>query len=180
MRLFIALDLPENIKDLLYSIQSKLKNSNVKANWVFKKNMHLTLKFLGEVSDSKLDLIKERLRELKSKKLEIKLENLGVFPNENFINIIWIGIEKNKNLFDLQNKIDEVSLDISKTSMKFTGHLTLARIKKIKNKEEFIKNLNSLKLENIKFKINEFKLLKSRLRREGPEYITLETYHLKE
>src|SRR3989344_753116 len=179
MKLFIGIDLPEEIKNYLYEIQNKIKNNKLaKINWVFKKNLHLTLKFLGEMEENKLSLLKERLSNIKNQKFNLTLLPMGIFPDVNNPRIMWVGIKKEEKLFELQRKIDDSTIDLSNESMSFAAHLTLGRIKLIKNKKEFLKQFEEIKIEDLNFKIKKFALFKSKTMREGPRYEILEEYSL--
>ncbi len=178
MRLFIAIDLPLEIKDYLYELQKTIKYENIKVRFVSKKNLHLTLKFFGELSEDKVEQLKNKLKEIECKKFRILLTNFGVFPSFDYMKVIWVGIEKNVGLNELQNVIDSETLDLSKSDMEHTSHLTLGRVIKIKNKEEVSKKLKTIKIKPMEFTVNEFQLIKSVLKKEGPQYITLEKYKL--
>ncbi len=84
MRTFIAIDLPDSIKEKINSLQTKLKNCDPSAKWVRPANMHLTLKFLGEVEQEKIPQIKKILEKVaaKHRALNVALEAFGFFPNE--------------------------------------------------------------------------------------------------
>ena len=79
----------------------------------------------------------------------------------------------------MQQKIDSEILDLFNKDERFSNHLTLGRVKLIKNKEKFLERLRSLNIENKTFLINNFYLIKSDLKREGPEYIDLEVFELR-
>ena len=82
MRLFLAIELPDEVKDYLFSIKDNFKDW-ARVNWIGKKNLHLTLKFLGNVDEKLINKIIEKLREVKFSKFDLELDNLGVFPSEN-------------------------------------------------------------------------------------------------
>jgi len=170
MRLFIAINLPGNVKDYLYDLCKKINSNNIKVNWTHKKNLHLTMKFIGEVGDSKLNEIKDRLSHIEYEKFSLNLDTIGFFPNNNFIRIIWIGVNPEEKVIELQKKIDSSLLDLISKDQRFDAHLTIGRIKNIKNREEFIKKIKDTKLEKIQFNVNEFKLMKSTLSKDGPTY----------
>lgn len=178
MRLFIAIFLPEDILDYLYQVENKLKQSlPAKINWVHKKILHINLKFIGETSENNINLIKERLNKIKFKSFRIKLDKLGVFPNENYIRVIWVGLNPKNKIIELQQKIDSELLNLFSKDQEFKAHLTLGRVKFIKNKEEFKKTLN-FDITNKEFIVNEFCLVKSTLSKDGPKYEILEKFKL--
>ncbi len=175
MRLFLAIFLPKEILDYLYDIQNKFKKDlPAKINWVSKKNLHFSLKFLGSVDEKNIKSIKEKLNKIQFWSFKISLDKIGVFPDENFIRVIWIGL-KSKELNDLQKLIDYELLDIFSKEQEFIAHLTLGRVKNIQDKEKFKKNLQ-IEIEEKEFEINEFCLVKSELHKEGPKYEILERF----
>ena len=171
MRLFIAVEIPKEISDKLRDLQAEFRGL---AKIKFVNSFHCTLKFLGEVNENNLDNIKDRLSNINFKSFNSKIENIGVFPNDKKINIIWIGI--NGKIIELQKKIDENLLDISQKDQKFHGHITLGRVKFVKDKKQFIEKLK-IKFED-EFLVNNFKLIKSDLTKDGPKYTTIQEYKL--
>ena len=168
MRLFIAIDLKE-LKDYFKEIQDQIPRDIAKLKPV--NTFHLTLKFLGEVPDEKTEEIKEALAKIKFSQFKLTLDQLGVFPTENYIRVVWIGLKGNSHLSKLQEDIEKV-LDqfYFKKDYEFLPHLTLARVKFISNKPEFIQKLKQIKIERKEITINKFKLIKSELTRQGPIY----------
>jgi len=167
MRLFIAIDLPDEIKKELRELQKEFRSLG---KMKFVNDFHLTLKFLGEVEENKLEEIKRRLKEVSFKPFDLILENLGVFPNETYISVLWVGA-LSEEVNDLQGEIDGKLQDLFPRENRFHSHITLARVKFIKNKEELMKKL---KLEyNSSFKVEKFKLIKSILNKDGPKYTSL-------
>ena len=79
MRLFLAIDLPEKAKDYLYNFR-RISRDYVKVSWVPKKNLHLTLKFFGEVDEKKLEALKAELKNIKQDSFKVKLKGIGFFP----------------------------------------------------------------------------------------------------
>lgn len=175
MRLFIAINLSKEIKDYLFDLQKEFRDYG-KINFIHKKNLHLTLKFLGNVDNNKLKEIKEKLNKVESNHFEISLNSLGIFPNKDFIRILWIDLSPKNKVIELAQKIDQELIQFP-NDHNFSDHITLGRVKLIKDKEEFLKKL-SLKLNPLMFKVNSFELMKSDLSKDGPEYTILETYKL--
>lgn len=167
MRLFIAIDTPEEVHNYFLSIQKQI-NSYAKIN--FTKTFHLTLKFLGEVKEENVEKITTLLNEIKFDNFSIKLNKIGLFPNENYIKVVWVGLEPEEPILRLQKGIDNSLKSIFKEEKNFKPHLTLARVKLVKNKENFIKNLENIKIEQKQFDVSSFKLIKSILTPNGPIY----------
>lgn len=171
-RCFISVDLPENLKQEVVKIQNMLPEFIGKKTE--SENIHLTLKFLGEVDDSKLDEVKKKLSEIKFQKFGAEIDSLGVF-NIEFIRIIWLHLT---NCNKLQEEIDDRLKNLFKKEGRFMGHVTIARVKNIKNKKEFLEKLGKIKIRKIKFIVENFKLKKSTLTKTKPIYEDLEAYNL--
>lgn len=176
MRLFIAIEIPEEIKVYIDGILSNIDNKTNKIRPVNKNNIHLTLKFLGEIQLNQLELIKEYLHKITFENFSINLDKIGVFPSEKYIKVIWVGLKPEQLIIKLQNDIDEALKKLFDRENKFASHLTLARVKYIENKKQFINELNGLKIENKKIEINNFRLIKSTLTGKGPIYEVVEVF----
>lgn len=172
MRLFIAIDVPLKIKESLLKICEMLpKDLDIKMNKV--KEFHLTLKFLGEVPEEKLPLIKEKLTEISCKNINLKLEKVGFFKNRGgYINVIWAGCSENKNLSILQKNIETKMEEIgfAPENRKFSPHLTLARIKYYSDNKGFEDKVCSINIDPQTFDVKSFSLIESILTREGAKY----------
>lgn len=172
MRTFISLEIPERIKKIIKEVQENLPD--FKGKKTEGENLHLTLKFLGEVDEKKLEKIKEKLSQINFKKFKAKVGEIGVF-NKNFIRIVWIKIE---NCNELQKEIDEKLSELFEKEKRFMSHLTIARVKSIRNKEEFLKKLEKINFSKEEFLVESFYLKKSTLTKEKPIYENLENYSL--
>ena len=170
VRCFIAVDFPSEIIKEIARIQEVLSGIKFVGKLTELENLHLTLKFLGEIPKDKLELVKKSLREIKLEEFEANLDSIGTFSFKGKPKIVWIKIAS-KNLFELQKNIDSKLKDLSfPTEERFMSHLTIARIKYVKSPEGFKKYLDGLGVKNLKFTIKNFKLLKSDLKPLGPTY----------
>ncbi|MBS3172237.1 RNA 2',3'-cyclic phosphodiesterase [Candidatus Woesearchaeota archaeon] len=174
MRFFIAVSLPSEVKNELYRIQKSINPEFAKIKWISKKNLHLTLKFIGEYKNE--EDIKKQLSTIKFEKFEIILNKLEVFPDYFNIRIMWVDLEPKEKILNLQKQVDENLIEIIQRDQKFSSHLTLGRVKSIKHKKEFLESLKLVKVNPIKFEMNEFRLMSSRLTKEGPIYRIIETF----
>ena len=175
MRVFVSVNLPLEIEDKIKEIQRQIKGVDlIEAKFVKKGLFHLTLKFLGEIEEYQAEKIKEKLNEIKIQEFETEINEIGVF-SEKFIKIIWLHLT---NCDKLQKAVDDKLEGIFPKEKRFMSHLTIARVKKVKNKKEFLQNLKKIKIKKIKFKTDRFYLMKSELTAEGPVYEILEEFEL--
>lgn len=172
MRTFIAIETPEQINELFKEIQKKFEGLG-KINFT-KEPYHLTLKFLGEITEDQASKIKTLLKEINFKPFELELTGLGVFPNENYIKVIWCGT-KGDEVNGLQQQIDSKLEGMFAKDAIFHAHITLGRVKFVKNKEK-IKEVLKTKIRALKFEVKEYKLIKSELTPEGSQYEDIEVF----
>jgi len=172
MRCFISINIHEDVIEEIEKIQQKLPVFQGKKTEL--GNLHLTLKFLGEINEDKIEEVKEKLREIKVGKFESEIDSIGVF-SEKFIKIIWLHL---KGRSELQKTIDEKLKDLFEPEKRFMSHLTIARVKAIKDAKEFLNELKKIKFSKIKFQVDKFYLMKSELVNERPRYGVLEEYSL--
>ncbi|MDP2908819.1 MAG: RNA 2',3'-cyclic phosphodiesterase [Nanoarchaeota archaeon] len=173
MRAFIAIETPEEISKTLEEIQKKFKDAG-KINFT-KPPYHLTLKFLGDISEEQAEKIMSLLRNIKIRPFELELSELGVFPNESYIRVLWVGVKDSSKVNELQQQIDSKLAGLFEKDLRFHAHITLGRVKFIKDKE-IIKELLKTKIPALKFEVKEFKLIKSELTPKGPEYEDVEVF----
>ena len=184
MRAFIAIDLPSNIKNNLSRIQVKLKENLPEVNWVKLQNLHLTLKFLGEISTSQLNNIEQITQETikTTSDFKIKLDTLGVFPNIHAARIIWIGTDQTPT--ELKQFIKRLETQLGKCSLTkeeqpFCTHITIGRIKSRKyfKFSDLARILNNVKTdlitENWEFNAKAVTLFQSHLAAGGANYTIL-------
>jgi len=172
MRCFIAIDLPTEIKKELKNIQEQISTNSIKIKFVEPENLHLTFKFLGELTDNKINKIKEVLREIKFENFKVSLGSLGFFPSQNYIRVIWVDLKPKNQLEELYKKIESalVREGFRADKRNFETHVTLGRVKFVKDKPGFIKTLNAIDVKPLEFQISSFSLKKSTLMRKGPVY----------
>jgi len=172
VRSFIAIPCPDELKDKIVEIQSKIP-SFCDAKLVERENIHSTLKFLGDVDDNKIEEIKKQLEFAKNlNEFKISLKGLGVFPNENYIRVIWIGVNEPEKIVEIQKQIDENLSSLGfKKEKDFHPHFTIARIKSVTDKfglKNFIKENSSKEFGS--FMTKEVHLMESKLTPNGPVY----------
>jgi len=174
LRLFTGIKLPTEIKKKIYSItQDFRKIKSIK--WVEMENLHITLKFIGEVEEKKYFEIANLLEKVNFSEFEIILQNGGVFPNYHNPKVIWIGVSfkegtLDKLFYEIEEKLEVIG--VKKENRKFKPHLTLGRVKKRSGIEEVLREIRGDKFKNFRenFLVKEFTLFESILKREGPIY----------
>ncbi|MBT3324268.1 RNA 2',3'-cyclic phosphodiesterase [archaeon] len=176
MKVFVAVDLSKEIKDYLFDLQKEVKEAKI--TWVSKKNLHLTLKFVGDIKEEKLPQIKEALSNIKFNKVKVNLGKLGFFPNQKSPKVIWVSLEPEDNIIQLQQKVDEALLTIFPSEQLFQSHLTLGRVKLIRRDKDFQSSLDNIQIKPIELEISSIKLFQSELTRAGPRYTELHDVNL--
>lgn len=176
-RLFIAIDLPEELKQKLGRIKSDFQISQ--ARWVKEENLHLTLKFLGQVKNKKIDSINLSLKNLTRTFPVFTLQtgNLGAFPSLKRARVLWIDIKEGeeavqKLVQSIENEF--LKLGFEKEKRRFEPHITLARLKK----PESILRLPSVDW-SYSLKVTRIILFESLLKPTGPVYTPLNVFPLK-
>jgi 2'-5' RNA ligase len=181
MRLFISIDIPDEIKEYLSRVKDKLRENISEEDmirWVNTRNMHLTIKFLGEVSENKLEDIKERLRTVNGKKMQLSLSHIGGFPENNQIRVVWVGVKEEEQLSEMHKLVDFSMSKQFLPEKDFKGHMTLGRVKHVRNAESLLRQIKKEKIESHKFNAEKFALVQSKLTPKGPEYTVIEEYML--
>jgi len=172
MRVFIAVEVPETVKKYLQSLQTQLPQAKLRVV----KDFHLTLKFLGELTPDKVDKVKQLLKNIQFKKFSLQTSGLGVFPGENYIRVVWAGLEPEQPAQQLQKQIEQALANEFESENRFKAHITLARVKFVQDKKEFLEQLHKIKTETIRFSVDRFKLKKSVLSKEGPVYEDVDVF----
>lgn len=182
MRLFIAIEIPEEIKKFLYQLIS-LETSLDGVNIVKKENFHITLKFLGEVKESLITSITNTLKEISSKfsPFTLKITHPGAFPDKFKPRVIWMGTENTDTLKEIAKSIDEKmeSFGFKREERDFQSHITLARVKNFHNGKylfEKVAKRFSVESSQPQILVKEFVLMKSTLTPKGSIYDVLQRF----
>ncbi len=187
IRSFIAIPLPDKVKEVLREKITYLKNiiPNNSLKWVQVNNIHLTLKFLGNVTKADLQELVQKLKQEPSlERFSLSIEKLSAFPSIYKPNIIWVGVSNNQNLIELSNRVDIISNSMIKDldNKPFSAHLTIARTKPGLQKEQFelIKQalFNNREIPKVEFSIDYYCLYKSTLTPQGAIYSVIQEFGL--
>ena len=177
VRAFIAIALPENIIAFLGKLQDQLKTGGLPMKWTRPENTHLTLKFLGDISPSAVTAAGDVIAETVSRYSPITLSasGIGVFPGIRRPNVLWTGISGQTDVLaalqrDLDTRLHE-RLGVAPEKRRFTGHLTLGRVKGRPEPDRFVEAMEKFgKLETEPFTADALHLFRSRLLPSGPVY----------
>lgn len=182
IRAFIAIELPPEIIKKIAEIQDRFKALNLDATWVKPSNIHLTLKFLGNINPQLLSKVKEVIVESLPPvpEFSISLGTVGVFPNIKQPRVLWIGVEEtHQQLILLKSNIDKglEPLGFEIDRKKFSPHLTLGRIKSAKGKSRLREMIQSFeKMDAEAIKVSSVKLMQSQLTPRGSIYTVLQAF----
>ncbi|GBD91925.1 2'-5'-RNA ligase [bacterium BMS3Abin04] len=181
-RLFIALDLPDDILDDIVELRDRIYSVDKNVRWEPKNKLHITLKFLGDVSSDLTGSILLNLKELTESYSKILLipGKFGLFYRYKLPKILWLGFKFDNNLFNLRNKINLSFkyLGFEIDEKKFHPHITLLRIKESYDLNK-IKQFLSYDLQINEFTCNQISLIKSELNRNGSVYTNIKSFNLK-
>jgi len=180
IRSFVALEFPISIQDAISQNIAYLRRQYPppQIRWVNSGNIHLTLKFLGDLEFSDLNDLAGSIANAvcKIKSFSISFTNLGIFPNPKKPRILWIGVNTPTNLMEIQSKIELLALshEIQKEQRAFTPHITLGRFSDrntILNTDNLMLAISSINVSTInKVSFSTIKVFKSDLRPDGPTY----------
>jgi RNA 2',3'-cyclic 3'-phosphodiesterase len=179
LRLFIAVDLPDTVKDQL----GKLCIGITGAKWVKRDQMHLTLRFIGEVDDAQAEAIKAALSGIRSAPFTMTLDGVGHFPPKGKPHVLWVGVTAPPQLTQLQRQIENalLSLNLPPEDHPFSPHITLARFRMPPPPEamrQYLAHHTAFRTETIA--VESFVLFSSQLAPQGAAYRHEAVYPLHE
>ncbi|MBE9390515.1 RNA 2',3'-cyclic phosphodiesterase [Fervidicoccus fontis] len=187
VRTFVAIEVNDpNVVSKIINIEEQMLSLKVPMKVVEKENLHITLAFIGEISEDTLQDAIEAIKEIEHTKIKAKLKGIGAFPNSNSPRVVWIGVDDKASIsiMELYKKVSS-SLVAHKVPFErekdFTPHLTIARIKgreNIKRLASFINEFSSIEIGEVVF--DKLKLKKSTLTPKGPIYDDILSKDLRE
>lgn len=183
LRLFIAIETPAEIKAQIAVLQEKLQNSNADVRWEPAEKLHTTLEFLGDV---KTDLLPEIVSYLERacrqySCLELKYTGTGYFPDRRHPKVVWAGVQGLLgNITNLQKTIHDGTSQLTSQpdGNKFHPHVTLGRVRTIRNLNSLLTIMESTTFESQPVKIPEVVLVRSELHPDGSRYSVLGRFPL--
>lgn len=184
MRIFIAAELPDTTKEEIAHIQSSIMDTSNRIRWVNPSSMHITLKFLGELENHALNNVFEITQKIAhaSRPFWVELKGLGVFPGIINARVLWVGIEQGAlELGEIASELEKNFWEngIVKTKEKWVAHITLGRIKQMKNIQSIKELVNKGKDTSCgKLKIEKITVIQSQLSPRGAMYTPLKNFSL--
>lgn len=178
LRLFVAIEVPLEVRELLASAVAPWRETHPRARWVPRQNQHVTMKFLGATWPRLVAWVKEVVGEAAgvAKPFESRIEGLGAFPSARRARVLWAGLEDPEGRFAaLAALLDEaLSKEFEREKRAFTAHLTIARFEP----QVELEGLDGSSLVSEPFPVNRLVLFRSHLQRPAPVYEPLGEYPL--
>ena len=195
MRIFVALDIEEEIGERIVRFMDGVRGFAPDARWVRPESLHVTLKFVGEKPPEFVEEMKTALATIKSPSFEIAFRGYGFFPNPNAPRVFWVGIESGPALAALAGRIDTAltKLGVEKEEHDYSPHLTLARgggrsgsphrqkgDAPNRNFEELQRRLSAMRVPEFgSMTVREFFIYQSHTGRGGSQYAKIEEFAMK-
>jgi len=184
MRVFIAIPLPAELKVKLIALQQEFRRFSLEATWVREAGFHITLKFLGEVEPTQIPAVVSCMIESARRysSFALTLSGVGIFPHESRPRVLWVGIQDETGvLVQLQHALEEALARIGygAEDRPFTPHLTLARLKHVARRGEFITCVAAHRQVSLgRLHVDHLELLESQLHPAGARYSTIRAAYL--
>ncbi len=180
MRAFIAIETPETICQRLAKAQARFRAAAIGARWTAPQGFHLTLKFLGQVADDRIQVVSRKLATLgKFGSFRVEVRGFGFFPSRRQPRVFWVGIQAPPELTELAARIEDamVELGFKREARDFHPHLTLARFRDPRPQAALERLLAETREESLGgFEVSEFFLWESQLSPAGAAYRKIERF----
>ena len=183
-RIFIGLQLSGYLISTIPMLRSTIQDKKQSIRWVSGKNLHLTLSFIGSLTEVKMEKLKNKLNNIcKFNSFDITVDGTGCFPSSESPKILWLDIDKGrKKLIDIQAGIEKVATPFKEDNKNenFIPHITIGRIKNMnKNINLDLSTFSNAVYSNIKIPVKTIYLFKSQLLESGVKYSVISKYSLK-
>jgi RNA 2',3'-cyclic 3'-phosphodiesterase len=183
MRLFVAVDIPAEVRQGLASLQDHLRHAQADVSWVRPENIHVTLKFLGETDEKRLPSIREALADVARTGAAFSMQVAGVGSFGGRVpRVVWVGVRDGAQpLTELARQVEQalVRLGFPKEKREFAAHLTLGRVRSPRNAEGLLAAIHEVREERSgSIAARGFELVQSELRPSGSVYTTLGRFSL--
>jgi len=180
LRVFVALDIPDTVRNALADFTGRLQKICPTARWTRLEGIHVTLKFIGHIPDEQLPQIRGALATVHGfEPVQIQFAGLGFFPNARRPRVFWSGMEAGPVLGELAGAVEAklAPLGVPPEAREFHAHLTLARFDSTEGLERLRSEVDKAgRIEFGSTTVGEFQLYRSVLKSTGAEYTRLETF----
>ena len=180
MRVFIAIEVPEEIQARLAGVQEQLRPVSASARWIAVESIHITLRFIGEISETRLEVIDNALGGLTWKPFPVVVRGVGFFPGARSPRVLWAGLEPSTMeglTAEIDSRMERAGFDREKR--KFRAHLTLARARNTRLDSAMVTAATELaEMEFGTFVVDRCFLYQSTLKPRGAVYTKLKEYLL--
>ncbi|MBZ5531065.1 MAG: RNA 2',3'-cyclic phosphodiesterase [Acidobacteriia bacterium] len=185
MRIFIALDIPGEIRARMTEYMERARGYAPGARWARAEGLHVTLKFIGHVGDDKVAEMKTALAAVKAAPFEVRFEDVGFFPSPNSPRVFWIGVHSSDALPQLAAAIDQAvaELGVTREEKPYRPHLTLARAGSAQGANQELKQLQIFLQKEAAAQFGtmtarEFWMYQSQPQKGGSKYTKLQRFAL--
>lgn len=176
MRVFVGIALPSELQDRLSDLQSGVAG----ARWLDPGNLHMTLRFVGDVSEAEATELDAELSLIQDRAFELHLSGVGAFERKRRVHSLWAGVEKSEALVHLQAKVEQtvVRAGFEPEGRKYKPHITVARLKRgaARDAGTYMESHNAFAAGPVR--VHAFTLFQSHLNRDGARYEALAEYPL--
>jgi len=183
IRTFVAIEIPKSIRQQITEFQAELKKESAQVSWVNADNIHLTLKFLGDVEADQMNRVRVAVQSgcQAVHPFSVKIEGAGCFPNRKNPRVLWIGIDgEMEALLLLQERVENelTKLGFPKEERKFSAHLTIGRVKGPSGIQPVIHKMENSTGRFGEFLVDHVNVMKSDLQPLGAVYSVLSSTKL--
>lgn len=178
VRSFICIELPDEVKSEIAQFQARFKGEPASVSWTKPENVHLTLKFLGDVEEERLAEVHRILVEVAAcfSPFELAASGCGVFPSERNPRVLWIGVREDEgHLQRLARAVEDAmaGLGFAREDRPFQAHLTIGRVRTAAGARELARKLIAQSFSSRPFRADRITLMRSDLRPSGAIYTPL-------
>ena len=184
MRLFAAIDVPSEVSERICSIFGRLESGGAKLRFTARENIHITLKFLGEVDEERIPDVVKGMRKVANQheKFTVSVEGVGYFGNSSYPRVIWVGISEGRDkVVEIMKSLERELGWARREGKPPSPHITIARVKQSGDVHRLLREVEGM--ERVKFgefHVNNILLKSSVLGMEGPVYRNIERFPLRE
>ena len=184
IRSFLAIELPEPILRKIEEVEADLKSAHPDVRWVSPEKIHLTLKFFGNIEESRIDSIFKSIEEpvRSTQPFSLKVQGVGAFPSTKSPRVIWMGLVNGSEILtsfqkEIEAQLEKIGFQLE--DRRFRPHLTLGRVKSSRGKDDLAQRMEKHKEGEFgDFQVERVILFKSDLKPSGPIYTTLRELRL--